>query len=108
MDGGRWRVTRALSAAASMAMAAFSSESEKNCRFLSLAMIQRVTTCTLGLVARLVGPRRYDCRVVVGCHLGIAAVYRRLVEAGLGDAGFEIVGDRHRRYATEERVGAGV
>jgi len=29
-----------------MAIAAFSSESEKNCRFLSLAMIQRVATCT--------------------------------------------------------------
>jgi hypothetical protein len=27
-------------------MAAFSSASEKNCRFLSLAMIQRVATCT--------------------------------------------------------------
>ena len=35
--------------ATSTAIAAFSSESEKNCRFPSLAMIQRVASCTADL-----------------------------------------------------------
>ena len=39
-------MTRAFSAATSMAMAAFNSASEKKVRFLSLAMIQRVATST--------------------------------------------------------------
>ena len=41
-------------------------------------------------------------------HLGIAAIDRRFVKAGLGDARLQIVGDHHRRYAADERESAGV
>ena len=51
----------------------------------------------LGLVARPVRPRRHNGRVVVGRHLGIGAVDRRLVEARLGDARPQIVGHHLRR-----------
>ena len=106
-------MTRSLSVGdQSTAIASFSSASEKNVRLRSLAMIQRVATSTadldLGLVARLVGTRRHDGRVVVGRHLGVAAVDRRLVEARLGDAGLQVVGHHHRRHAAEEGEGARV
>ena len=62
----------------------------------------------LGLVTRPVRPRRHNGGVVVGRHLGIGAVDRRLVEAGLGDARAQIVGHHHRRNPTHEREAARV
>jgi hypothetical protein len=56
----------------------------------------------LGLVAPLPRPCRHDRRVVVRRHLGIGAIDTRLVEAGFGKAGAQIVGYYHRRHATEE------
>jgi len=57
----------------------------------------------LGLVARLPGTRRNDGRVVLSRHLRIGAVDRRLVEARLGDARPQIVGDDLRRDPVKER-----
>ena len=62
----------------------------------------------LRLVARLVRPRRHDGGVVVGRHLGVAAVDRRFEEAGLGDARLQIIGHHHRRDAADEGEGARV
>jgi hypothetical protein len=45
---------------------------------------------------------------VPGRHLGVGAVDRWLVEAGLGDARAQIVGHHHSRDTTDEREGARV
>ena len=60
----------------------------------------------LGFVPRPIRPRRHNGGVVVGRHLSVGAVDRRLVEAGLGDARAQIVGHHHRRDATDECKGA--
>jgi hypothetical protein len=62
----------------------------------------------LGFVARTIRPRWDNGSVVVGRHLGVGAVDRWLVEAGLGDASAQIVGHHHRRNPAEEGKGAGV
>ena len=59
----------------------------------------------LGLVAGPIRPRRHNGGVVVGRHLGVGAVDRRLVEAGLGDARAQIVGHHHRRSPADEGKG---
>ena len=67
------------------------------------AFDQQHADLDFGLVAGFVGTRRHDRGVVMGGEIGIGAVDRRLEEAGLGDAGFEIVRDDLRRHAAEER-----
>ena len=62
----------------------------------------------LGLVARLVGSGRHHGCVIVGRHLAVGAVHRRLVEAGFGNPGLQVVRDDHRRYAAEKPEGARV
>jgi len=55
----------------------------------------------LGLVARLVGAGRHNRRAVVPRHLAIRPVHRRLVKAGAGDAGLEVVTHHLARDAAE-------
>ena len=57
----------------------------------------------LRLVPRLVGSGGNDRGAVVRRHVGIGPVHRRLVEAGLGDAGLQIVADDLPRHTAEER-----
>ena len=47
------------------------------------------------------GPRRHARPFVVRRHLGVGPVDRGLVEAGLGDAGLQVVGHDLRRHAAE-------
>src|SRR6202021_4145996 len=74
----------------------FSSASEKKRRLRSRARIQRCTTCTPTstlaprlrrgmLVRRFVWTGRDDRGAVMRRHVGVGAVHRRFVEAGLGD-----------------------
>src|SRR5215813_13399734 len=88
-------------------MAAFNAESEKNCWLRSLAMMKRVATCTATSTLALSRARygRAGTMAVLR-HLGIGAVDRRLVEAGLGDARAQIVGHHHRRSPADEGKGA--
>ena len=62
-----------------------------------------------GLVTRFVGTSRDDRGAVVRRHVGVGAVHRRLVEAGLGDPGLEVVADNLPRHAAErgQRVDVG-
>jgi len=60
----------------------------------------------LGLVARLIGARREDRRAVMPGHVGVGPVDHRLVKAGLGDAGLEIIADRLPGGAAEIGEGA--
>jgi hypothetical protein len=60
----------------------------------------------LSVVAARSWPRWHKGGVVVGSHLGVGAVDRRLVEAGLGDAGAQIVGHHRRRSPADEGPGA--
>ena len=60
----------------------------------------------LRLVARFSRPCRHNGRVVVHRHFGIGTIDARLVEAGLGDAGLQIVGNHHRRHTAVKAKGA--
>ena len=60
----------------------------------------------LGFVARLIGPRRNDGGAVMAGEIGIGPVDHRLVKAGLGDAGLQIVADRLPGDAAEIGEGA--
>ena len=60
-------------------------------------------TLDLGLVARLAWPRWHDGRAVMGGEVLVGAVYARLVSAGGGDPGLEVVADDCLRHPTEER-----
>ena len=60
----------------------------------------------LGFVARLVGARRDDGGAVMPRQVGVGPVDHRLVEAGLGDPGLEIVADRLPGGAAEIGEGA--
>ncbi len=62
----------------------------------------------LGLVARLAHPRRQDRRAVVGGHVLVGPADARLVAAGRGDAGLEVVADDLARDTTEAGKGAHV
>ncbi len=62
----------------------------------------------LGLVARLAHPRRQDRRAVVGGHVLVGPADPRLVAAGCGDAGLEVVADDLARDAAEAGKGAHV
>lgn len=62
----------------------------------------------LGLVTRFAGSGRQDRRAVVRRHLGIGPVHHRLVEAGAGDPGLEIVADQQLRHAAEVGEGTDV
>ncbi len=55
----------------------------------------------LCLVTRFVWTGRDDCGAVVRRHVGVGAVDRRLVEAGLGDPGPQVVADDLPRHAAE-------
>ena len=59
-----------------------------------------------GLVPGLVGARRDDRGAVMPGQVGIGPIDHRLVKAGLGDAGLEIVADRLPGGAAEIRKGA--
>jgi hypothetical protein len=88
----RCRVARASSWATRSRMAALISASEKNRRARSLAMIQRVATC-IATSTLAPGARPNDGGAIMSRHLRIGAVDRRFVEARLGDARSQIVGD---------------
>ena len=60
----------------------------------------------LGLVAWLVRARRNNGGAVMPGHVGIGPVDHRLVKAGLGDPGLEIVADRLAGDAAEISKGA--
>src|SRR5690349_8659837 len=60
----------------------------------------------LGLVAWLIGARRNDGGAVMPRQVGVGPVDRRLMEAGVGDPGLEIVADRLAGDAAEIREGA--
>ena len=94
-------------ASTSSRIAWFSSASEKNRRLRSRARIQRCTTwtptSTLALSRGLYGPRRDHRGAVMRRHVGIGAVDQRLVEAGPGDPGAQIVADDLARNAAHER-----
>ena len=62
----------------------------------------------LGLVARLAHPRRQDRRAVVRGEILVGAIDPRLVAAGGGDAGFQVVADDQRRHAAEKAEGVDV
>ena len=57
----------------------------------------------LRLVARLVRPRRDHRGAVVRRHVGVGAVDQRLVEAGPGDPGAQVVADDLPRHPADER-----
>src|SRR3984893_8600422 len=59
-----------------------------------------------GLVARLVWARWNDGAAVMPRQVGVGPVDRRLMEAGLGDPGLEIVADRLAGDAAEISEGA--
>src|SRR5437868_15081618 len=59
-----------------------------------------------GLVARLVRARWNDGGAVMPRQVGVGPIDRRLMEAGLGDPGLEIVADRLAGDAAEIREGA--
>src|SRR5262245_25049035 len=59
----------------------------------------------LGFVARLVRTCRNNCGIVMLGHLSIRAIDVGLVEAGFGDARFEIVTDDHRRHSAKVSEG---
>jgi len=56
----------------------------------------------LGLVARLVGPRRQDRHAIMIGELQIAAIQARLVAVRVGDGRFEIVADHELRAAAQK------
>src|SRR5262249_36290848 len=106
----RWRVTRLLICSTQARIAALSSAREKNVCLRSFAMIHRVATCTptstFGFILRFFGTRWDYCGVVMVRHLLIRTIDVRLVEAGFGDARFQIVADDHRRHAAKVSEGA--
>ena len=57
----------------------------------------------LCLVPRLVRPGGDDRRAVVRGQVGVGPVHQRLVEAGAGDPGLQVVADDLPRHAAEER-----
>jgi hypothetical protein len=59
----------------------------------------------LGLVARFVWTGRDDRGAVMRRHVGVGAVDRRFVEAGLGDPGLEVVADDLPRHAADGAQG---
>ena len=58
------------------------------------------------LVARLARPRWHDRGIVMGRHAGVSSVDLGIVQAGLDDAGLEIIRHDLRRYAAEIGEGA--
>ena len=62
----------------------------------------------LGFVARLAWPRRYDRGVVMGRQIGVSAVDLGIVQAGLDDAGLQIIRHDLGRHAVKIGKGAGV
>ena len=60
----------------------------------------------LGLIARFVGARRNNRGAVMPRHVGIGPVDHRLVKAGLGDPGLEVVADRLAGDTAEISKGA--
>jgi hypothetical protein len=58
---------------------------------------------SLGLVAWLVGARRYNGGAVMPRHVGVGPVDHRFVKAGLGNPGLEIVADGLAGDAAENR-----
>src|SRR5262249_54381302 len=91
-------------------MAALSSAREKNVRLRSFAMIHLVAICTptstFALSLGFFGTCWDNCGVVMVRHLLIRAIDVRLVEAGFGDARFQIVADDHRRHTVKVAEGA--
>ena len=57
----------------------------------------------LGFVARLYDPGGEDGGSIIGGHLFVGALDIRLVTAGLGDAGFEVVADESRKLSGRRR-----
>ena len=59
----------------------------------------------LGLVPGPIRPRRNDCHAVVFAQVAVGGVQIRLVIAGMGDSGLQVIWDHDLGHATEELPG---
>ncbi len=103
------RMTAPFIRSSASTMAALDSASEKNVLLResakNVALGEADARLDLGLVARLVGACRQNADTIMVRHHAVTAVDLRVIERGLVDADFEIVGDdqtsaRRRRSGT--------